>query len=81
MRAVILALALTVAGCAGTPTQVPRDVELMPTDCVNRVQILNWLQLQLDIARGVLQNEQDYESQQSKLKHSIWNLRYRCQPV
>ena len=81
MRAVILALALTVAGCAGTPAQVPRDVELMPTDCVNRTQILNWLQLQLDIARGILQSEQDYERQQSKLKHSIWNLRYRCQPV
>lgn len=81
MKWTVLAVAVTLVGCGTVQQSMPRDVELMPTDCVNRVQIVNWLQLQLNTKRSMLQSEQEYEREQSRIKHSLWNLRYRCQPV
>lgn len=81
MKLTVIVAALVLTGCANTATIMPRDVELMPTDCVNRVQISNWLQLQLTAKRPILQSEQDHEREQSRIKHTLWNLRYRCQPV
>ena len=80
MKLAVIGLAMAVAGCA-TSRPMPRDVEIMPTDCVNRVQILNWLDYQLKLPRAVLQDQQDYERQQSQIRYRIWSMRYRCQPV
>lgn len=79
MKAALLVVSLCLTGCVSAP--VPRDVELMPNDCANRVQIANWLTYQLQQPRAVLQSREDYEHQQVKIKHRLWSLRYNCQPV
>jgi hypothetical protein len=53
----------------------------MPTDCANRVAIINWYETQLAVPRQPLQNERAYEDYRAQIRYRIWHLRYHCQPV
>ena len=76
--AVLLALVLT--GCA-THQVPPPSVQVMPTDCANRVSIVNWLESQARHPRQSFESQQHYEQNRAEIRSRIWHLRYRCQPV
>ena len=80
-RVVCLTAVLTLAGCSTYDRHVPASVAVMPTDCANRVAIINWYESQLSVPRQPLQNERDYEDYRAQVRYRIWHLRYHCQPV
>jgi type IV pilus biogenesis protein CpaD/CtpE len=73
MKCILVAITVTLlVGCA-SQKPMPPDVALIPNDCANRVQIINWLELQL--------KQENHDSIRSQIKHRIWNMRYHCQSV
>jgi hypothetical protein len=72
--------ALALAGCASVIQRPPPAVLAMPTDCANRVAIVNWLTKQSQTTRQ-FEPEQDHENRMSEIRQRIWHIRYHCQPV
>jgi len=81
MRFIVLLFATLIVGCSTYDRHVPASVATMPTDCSNRVAIINWYNSQLAVPRQPLQSEADYESYRAQVRYRIWHLRYHCQPV
>lgn len=81
MRASFVVLALLLTGCGTYDRHVPASVAVMPTDCGNRVAIINWYESQLAVPRQTLQSERDYANYQAQVRYRIWHLRYMCQPA
>jgi hypothetical protein len=73
---------LTLSGCAMPLQQTPPpSVQVMPTDCANRVTVINWLEQQSRHPRQSYETQESYEKTRAEIRHRIWNMRYRCQPV
>lgn len=81
MKTILAIALLSLAGCSTYDRHVPASVAVMPTDCGNRVAIINWYETQLAVPRQPLQNERDYENYRAQIRYRIWHLRYLCQPV
>lgn len=80
MKKFIMLLALALSGCA--VHQVPPvSVQVMPTDCANRITVIRWLEQQSQHPRQSFENKQSYEKNRAEIRHRIWHMRYRCQPV
>jgi uncharacterized protein YceK len=79
-KLLILIAALALAGCASVIQRPPPAVLAMPTDCANRVAIVNWLTKQSQTPRQ-FEPEQDHENRMSEIRQRIWHIRYHCQPV
>jgi hypothetical protein len=71
------------AGCASPRdlSRVPAAVQIMPTDCANRVMIIQWLSRQAAISKTPFESQESYDQVQSQIRYRIWNVRYNCQPV
>lgn len=67
-------------GCA-VQRPVPVDVQIMPTDCANFAAINRWLEQQRAVPRNRMQSQENYEHQQSQIRHRLWTLRYNCRAV
>lgn len=78
-KILILTTAIAIAGCANTTP--PPAVQIMPTDCANRVTVINWLEQQSQHPRQSFESRENYERNRAEIRHRIWHLRYRCQPV
>ena len=76
----VLVSALVLSGCA-IHQAPPPSVQVMPTDCANRTAIINWLDSQARHPRQSFESQQNYEQTRAEIRHRIWHLRYRCQPV
>jgi hypothetical protein len=81
MKTILAMVLLSLVGCSTYDQRVPASVAVMPTDCANRVAIINWYQTQLAVPRQPLQNERAYEDYRAQIRYRIWHLRYHCQPV
>jgi hypothetical protein len=81
MKTILAIVLLSLVGCSTYDQRVPASVAVMPTDCANRVAIINWYQTQLAVPRQPLQNERAYEDYRAQIRYRIWHLRYHCQPV
>ena len=81
MKTILAVALLSLVGCSTYDRHVPASVAVMPTDCANRVAIINWYETQLAVPRQPLQNERAYEDYRAQIRYRIWHLRYRCQPV
>lgn len=83
MKLVIPVLAAAVlGGCAMHIQQTPPiSVQVMPTDCANRVTVINWLEQQSQHPRQSFESRENYERNRAEIRHRIWHMRYRCQPV
>ena len=81
MKTILAIVLLSLVGCSTYDRHVPASVAVMPTDCSNRVAIINWYQSQLAVPRPPLQNERAYENYREQIRYRIWHLRYHCQPV
>lgn len=81
MKALLPSLVLVLAGCSTYDRHIPASVAAMPTDCGNRVAIINWYESQLAVPRQTLQSERDYANYQAQVRYRIWHLRYMCQPA
>ena len=83
MKKVIALLAVAVlSGCAMPIQQTPPpSVQVMPTDCANRVTVINWLEQQSQHPRQSFESRENYERNRAEIRHRIWHMRYRCQPV
>lgn len=77
--AVLLASAVS-AGCA-QHRPAPMDVQIMPTDCANFAAINRWLEQQRAVPRNHMQSQENYEHQQSQIRHRLWSLRYNCSRI
>lgn len=77
----VIAATLCLAGCAQQPMTMPHSVQVMPTDCANRVAIMNWYQELLAVPRTYLQSQTEYQHAQTQIRYRMWQLRYHCQPV
>lgn len=82
----LIAIATSVAlltACAAPRdlTRVPASVQIMPTDCANRVMLIQWLSRQAAIARAPFESQESYDQTQAQIRHRIWTVRYNCQPV
>lgn len=83
MKKVIALLAVAaLSGCAMPIQQTPPpSVQVMPTDCANRVTVINWLEQQSQHPRQSFESRENYERNRAEIRHRIWHMRYRCQPV
>lgn len=83
MKLVIAVLAATALSGCGMPIQQtpPISVQVMPTDCANRVTVINWLEKQSQHPRQSFESRENYERNRAEIRHRIWHMRYRCQPV
>ena len=81
MKTILAVALLSLVGCSTYDQRVPASVAVMPTDCANRVAIINWYETQLAVPRQPLQNERAYEDYRAQIRYRIWHLRYQCQPV
>lgn len=81
MKFLLPVIVLALAGCSTYDRHVPASVATMPTDCGNRVAIVNWYESQLAVPRQPLQSERDYANYQAQVRYRIWHLRYMCQPA
>jgi hypothetical protein len=83
MKKVIAVLAVAaLSGCAMPVQQTPPPgVQVMPTDCANRVTVINWLEQQSQHPRQSFESRENYERNRAEIRHRIWHMRYRCQPV
>ena len=77
----IVALALSVSGCAYHDITPPVDVRMIPNDCVNQRLIVNYLNQQAQRPRQLLESERDYEIHRAEIRSRIWNVRYHCNLV
>ena len=78
--ATILAMCAVSVGCA-QHRPAPVDVQIMPTDCANFAAINRWLEQQRAVPRNHMQSQENYEHQQSQIRHRLWTLRYNCRRV
>ena len=78
--ATALAVCAMSVGCA-THRPAPVDVQIMPTDCANFAAINRWLEQQRAVPRNHMQSQENYEHQQSQIRHRLWTLRYNCRRV
>lgn len=83
MKHIIALLAVAaLSGCAMPIQQTPPpSVQVMPTDCANRVTVINWLEQQSQHPRQSFESRENYERNRAEIRHRIWHMRYRCQPV
>ena len=83
MKLVIAVLATAALSGCGMPIQQtpPVSVQVMPTDCANRVTVINWLEQQSQHPRQSFESRENYERNRAEIRHRIWHMRYRCQPV
>jgi hypothetical protein len=83
MKLVIAVLAVvSLSGCAMPIQQTPPpSVQAMHTDCANRVSVINWLEQQSQHPRQSFESRENYEHNRAEIRHRIWHMRYRCQPV
>jgi hypothetical protein len=81
MKTILAVALLSLVGCSTYDRHVPASVAVMPTDCGNRVAIINWYESQLAVPRPPLQNERAYEDYRAQIRYRVWHLRYQCQPV
>lgn len=79
----IMISAAMLTGCAAPRdlSRVPAAVQIMPTDCANRVMLIQWLSRQAAIARAPFESQESYDQAQAQIRHRIWSVRYNCQPV
>jgi hypothetical protein len=77
----VLGITLAITGCANVNYNPPPSVTAMPTDCANKMAMINWLETQARIPKNPLEKDSDYEQSRAYFRHRIWHVRYVCQPV
>ena len=80
-KLLVLGAALAITGCANVNYNPPPSVTAMPTDCANKMAMINWLETQARIPKNPLEKDSDYEQSRAYFRHRIWHVRYVCQPV
>ena len=77
----VLGITLAITGCANVNYNPPPSVTAMPTDCANKMAMINWLETQARIPKNPLEKDSDYEQSRAYFRHRIWHVRYVCRPV
>lgn len=83
MKNKLLILSISIlAGCAQTHLSTVDEASKVPEDCLNKKQIIEWLETQSQIQfKSTPLSEREYAKQLSAIKEKMWRIRYRCQPV
>lgn len=81
MKQIVIAMSAAILTSCAMQQVPPPSVQVMPTDCANRVTVINWLEQQSRHPRQSFESRENYESNRAEIRHRIWHLRYRCQPV
>lgn len=74
-----LAITLLLGGCSTQSYRMltPYEVSNIPTDCLNRTTIVNYLETQKNFKPTT---EREHE-QVNSVKYKIWQIRASCQPL
>lgn len=72
-----LIVILTITGCSTTSYRVltPYEVSIVPIDCWNKKQIVNWLEEQLNYAA---RSPSLYKDNINAIKYKLWEIRTVC---
>jgi hypothetical protein len=82
VKFLVVAIVLTLAGCASTPpTAMPLNVSMLPHDCQNRQIMLDWLEGQARVPQTRFESDKDYARARNEIRKKIWDIRYYCQSV
>lgn len=81
MKRIISVLAIAALTACAVHQAPPPSVQIMPTDCANRVTVIAWLEQQSQHPRQSFESKESYEKTRAEIRHRIWHMRYRCQPV
>lgn len=73
----LLFLTSLIIGCSTTSYRIltPYEVSIIPLDCLNKKQIVNWLEEQINYAN---QNPKQYNENINALKYKLWEIRTSC---
>jgi len=69
-----------ISGCAvGLRQSSPAEVLSIPTDCVNKYYIEQYLMQQSNMKKPFYISDADWGANHSAIRTKIWELRARCQ--